>query len=79
MVRHKRINEPDIRYDGQNLFQLNATPDLPKYTSGFINDVNGWAGGTKPENVGQVSELIKRFRENTPKVHLRIGKHFTIH
>lgn len=25
MVRHKRINEPDIRYDGQNLFQLNAT------------------------------------------------------
>ena len=76
MVRHKRINEPDIRYDGQNLFQLNATPDLPKYTSGFINDVNGWAGGTKPENVGQASELIKRFREEHPQGTLEDWKTF---
>ena len=76
MVRHKRINEPDIRYDGQNLFQLNTTPDLPKYTSGFINDVNGWSGGTKPENVGQVSELIKRFREEHPQGTLEDWKTF---
>lgn len=30
MVRHKRINEPDIRYDGQNLFQFNALTDPPE-------------------------------------------------
>lgn len=59
---------PDIQYkEGQNLFDLNSSPELPKYTSGFINDVNGWAGGSKAENVSQVSEVIKQFREDNPE------------
>lgn len=66
MARQNPIIVPDILYEGQNLFQLNAAPNLPKYTSGFINSVNGWAGGSKPENVSQVSELIKKFREENP-------------
>lgn len=64
MIRKKRIVIPDINYkEGQNLFEINTIPKLPIYTSGFINNVNGWAGGSKAENVGQVSELIKQFRE----------------
>lgn len=67
MPRQRRIIVPDIQYnEGQNLFRINTTPDLPTYTSGFINDVNGWAGGSKAENVSQVSELIKQFREENP-------------
>lgn len=70
MARKRKIKiiEPNIYYkEGQNLFDINTIPDLPTYTSGFINDVNGWAGGSKAENVGQVSELIKQFREEYPK------------
>lgn len=72
MPRQKKIIEPDIQYnEGQNLYQINTTPDLPTYTSGFINDVNGWAGGSKAENVSQVSELIKQFREENPNGNLK--------
>lgn len=68
MPRQRRVIIPDIQYnEGQNLFRINTTPDLPTYTSGFINDVNGWAGGSKAENVSQVSELIKQFREDHPQ------------
>lgn len=67
MSRKKKTIIPDIKYsDGQNLFKINTTPELPKYTSSIINDVNGWAGGSKPENVGQVSEIIKSFRAENP-------------
>lgn len=68
MPRKRKIIVPDIQYkEGQNLFDINNSPELPKYTCGFINDVNGWAGGSKAENVGQVSEVIKQFRENNPE------------
>lgn len=68
MARKRKIVVPDIQYkEGQNLFHINSSPKLPKYTSGFINDVNGWAGGSKAENVSQVSELIKQFREEYPE------------
>ncbi|MBR4793515.1 MAG: MjaI family restriction endonuclease [Bacteroidaceae bacterium] len=68
MARKRKTIVPDIQYkEGQNLFDLNSSPELPTYTSGFINDVNGWAGGSKAENVSQVSEVIKQFRENNPK------------
>jgi len=71
MARRERIIVPDIQYkEGQNLFRINSTPELPTYTSGFINDVNGWAGGSKAENVGQVSELIKQFRQEKPNGNL---------
>lgn len=76
MAKQKCIIETDIQYEGQNLFQLNATPNLPKYTSSFINNVNSWAGGSKAENVGQVSELIKRFREENPRGTLEDWKRF---
>lgn len=67
MARRRKTIVPDIQYsEGQNLFHINTTPNLPTYTSGFINDVNGWAGGSKAENVSQVSELIKQFREENP-------------
>ena len=68
MTRKRKIIAPDIQYkEGHNLFDLNSSPELPKYTSGFINDVNGWAGGSKAENVSQVSEVIKQFREDNPE------------
>ena len=68
MARKRKIIVPDIQYkEGHNLFDLNSSPELPKYTSGFINDVNGWAGGSKAENVSQVSEVIKQFREDNPE------------
>lgn len=68
MPKKKKIVVPDIKYkDGRSLFAINKTPEFPKYISGFINDANGWAGGSKAENVGQVSELIKEFREACPK------------
>lgn len=76
MAKQKCIIETDIQYEGQNLFQLNATPNLPKYTYSFINNVNSWAGGSKAENVGQVSELIKRFREENPRGTLEDWKRF---
>ncbi len=67
MAKKRKNIVPDIQYkEGQNLFDLNSSPELPKYTSGFINDVNGWAGGSKAENVSQVSEVIKQFREDNP-------------
>jgi len=77
MARRKQIIVPDIPYkEDQNLFLINTTPDLPTYTSGFINDVNGWAGGSKPENVSQVSELIKQFREENPNGNLEDWMNF---
>lgn len=67
MAKAYKIIIPDVNYkEGHNLFEINTTPDLPKYTSGFINEINGWAGGSKAENVSQVSELIKLFREDNP-------------
>ena len=35
---------------------------LPKYSSSVINNANGYANATRPENVTQVSETIKKFR-----------------
>ena len=67
MKLKKKICNPDISYkEGQNLFKINTTPKLPKYASSIINEINGWAKGSKAENVGQVSELIKMFREEKP-------------
>lgn len=67
MDKKKKVLSPNIKYNfGQNLFEINIIPNLPKYASSIINDVNGWAGGSKAENVGQVSELIKMFREEKP-------------
>lgn len=37
---------------------------LPKYSSQVINLANGYAKATRPDNVGQVSEDIKRFRDD---------------
>ncbi len=37
---------------------------LPKYSSQVINLANGYAKATKPANVGQVSEDIKKFRDD---------------
>lgn len=50
----------------KDLFDTNATPKLGKYRSTLLNQINRWADGSKAENVGQVSELIKDFRERHP-------------
>lgn len=41
-------------------------PDIsvPKYSKSVINNSNGYAKATKPENVSQVSETIKVFRDD---------------
>ena len=71
------VVDPDIFYKkGQNLFDINASPQLPKYMSTTLNNINGWAGGSKAENVGQVSELIKQFREEKPEGGLKEWKEF---
>ena len=68
MAKRKKTVKPDINYeDGKNLYKINTTPELPTYTSTLLNDVNQWARGSKAENVGQVSELIKQFRQDNPK------------
>jgi len=38
------------------------TPDFPKYTSQILNLANQNAQGTRPEVVGQMTELIKQFK-----------------
>ena len=68
MAKRKKVVNPDISYeDGKNLYKINITPELPTYTSTLLNEVNLWARGSKAENVGQVSELIKQFRQDNPK------------
>lgn len=39
--------------------------DFPKYTTQIINLVNSNAQGTRPEVVGQMSELIQEFDGNS--------------
>lgn len=38
--------------------------DIPKYSKSVINNANGYARATRPENVSQVSETIKVFRQD---------------
>ena len=38
---------------------------IPKYSSSVINSANRYSKATRVENVSQVSETIKEFRENT--------------
>lgn len=60
----------------KDLFKTNATPDLGTYCSTLLNQINRWAGGSKPENVGQVSELIKEFRKHQPEGKLSDWKEY---
>ncbi len=39
--------------------------EFPKYTTQFINLINGNAGGTRPKVVGQMSDLIQNFPGQT--------------
>ena len=70
------VNLEILYKEGQNLYEINTTPELPIYTSSILNNVNGWAGGSKAENVGQVSELIKQFRQNKPTGGLKDWKEY---
>ena len=38
--------------------------NIPKYSKSVINNANGYARATRPENVSQVSETIKVFRQD---------------
>jgi len=60
----------------KSLLDINATPDVGTYISTFLNQINQWAGGSKPKNVGQVSELIKDFRQKHPTGDLDDWKKF---
>lgn len=53
--------------EAKKLFSVNKTPPMAKYVASMLNQVNGWAGGTKPENVGMVSQVIKDFRQSNPQ------------
>ncbi len=48
----------------RELLELPPKPELPKYSSQLINLANRFAQGTRPKVVGQMSELIKEFRES---------------
>ena len=41
------------------------TPEFPKYVTQILNIANQNAQGTRPKVVGQMSELIKEFPDNT--------------
>ncbi len=41
------------------------TPEFPKYVTQILNLANQNAQGTRPKVVGQMSELIKEFPDNT--------------
>lgn len=41
------------------------TPDFPKYVAPLINLANQFARGTRPEVVGQMTELIQQFTGKT--------------
>ncbi len=43
------------------------SPDFPKYVAPLINLANQYAQGTRPQVVGQMSELIKEFKGKTLK------------
>lgn len=58
------------------LYSVNQSPQMDKYVSPFLNQVNGWAGGTKPENVGMVSQVIKDFRKAYPNGTLEDWKQY---
>lgn len=77
MSKKKQEVNSNITYkEGQNLFEINTSPQLPPYTSTILNNVNGWAGGSKAENVGQVSELIKQFRQDKADGELKDWKEY---
>ena len=58
--------DKDIIIRNKNIAKAIGIPalSLPKYSKTVINNVNGYARATKPENVYQVSETIKLFRDD---------------
>lgn len=48
----------------RELLNLPPPPKLPKYASQLINLANRYAQGTRPKVVGQMSELVKKFRSS---------------
>ena len=56
----------DIIIRNNNIAKAIGIPalSLPKYSKTVINNANGYARATKPENVSQVSETIKVFRDD---------------
>lgn len=57
----------------EELQELNGThaPNFPKYTSQLINWANQNAQGTRPNVVGQLSELFPEYQKNTDTVALK--------
>jgi len=55
-----------IKIKNKNISKALSLPaiSLPKYSSNVINKANGYARATRPENVSQVSETIKEFRDD---------------
>ena len=54
-----------IPNDKIKLYNKNIEYDFPKYTSQLINWANQNAQGTRPKAVGQLSELIQLFRNES--------------
>lgn len=60
-----KIGIVEITFEEEReLLELPPKPELPKYSSQLINLANQFAQGTRPRVVGQMSELIKEFRES---------------
>lgn len=64
MLKKIKINNKEV---AQYIEQLSDVQhyDFPKYSTQIINLVNGNAQGTRPEVVGQMSELIQEFEGNS--------------
>lgn len=78
MVRKKKKRNGQLidTDEAKSLYLINQTPKMSKYVPSFLNQVNGWAGGTKPDNVGMVSQVIKEFRNANPNGTLEDWKQY---
>lgn len=58
-----KMAKSKIKFDDVSFANGTQKIQLPKYSSQVINLANGYSKATKPANVGQVSEDIKKFRD----------------
>ena len=54
-----------IKYDEIREYYNAKAPDLPKYVATILNQANRFSQGTRPEVVGQMSDLIQEFPGST--------------
>lgn len=67
---------PKFKISNEYISKCNDTEisEYPKYTTQVINLANQNAGGTRPRNVGQLSELLPEYLSSPGEASLLAGK-----